>query len=140
MIKRAFSKAGIKPAETPLSDSEIEDGLDSLNDLLSEWDVNDTLVGVPLLDDVNEVVECPRYADGALKAAIAIRIAGEYNIPVTQAMAVDASASLSAMIAASTDFSDIEFPDTLPIGSGNRDYGHTYENDVFFPRNTKRNF
>jgi hypothetical protein len=44
------------------------------------------------------------------------------------------------MIAAENNWEDIEFPDTLPVGSGNRDDFYTYVDDNFFPRNTRRNF
>jgi hypothetical protein len=141
MINRAFSKAQIKPAETPLTASEVSDGLDVMNDLLAHWDATGTLKGVPLMDDVNDTVDCPRYAERAIKASIAVMIAGEYNVPVTQAMAVDVSDGLAAMIAAGGSLSiDIEFPDTLPRGSGNRDDYYTYVDEDFFPNNTKLNF
>ena len=141
MISRAFSKAQIKPAETPLTASEVEDGLDVMNDILAHWDANGTLKGVPLLNDINDRVACPRYAERAIKASIAIMIAGEYNVPVTQAMAEDVYSGVSAMIAAGNTLSiDIEYPDTLPVGSGNRDDYYTYVDDNFFPNNTKLNF
>jgi hypothetical protein len=141
MINRAFSKAQIKAAETPLTASEISDGLDVLNDLLAHWDATGTLKGVPLMDDVNDTVNCPRYAERAIKASIAVMIAGEYNVPVTQAMAVDVTDGVGAMIAAGPSINiGIEFPDTLPVGSGNRDDYYTYVDDNFFPRNTKLNF
>lgn len=140
MINRAFSKAGIKAAETPLSPSELEDGLDIMNDMLAQWDAAGTLKGVPLIDDSADHVNCPRYADRAIKGALAILIAGEYNVPVSQAMAVDASDGLAAMIAAGNNWKDIELPDTLPKGSGNKvDYNY-YDDDNFFTKNTDLNF
>lgn len=140
MIKRAFSMAGIKPAETPLTASETNDGRDLMNDMLAAWDANGTLEGVPLVSDVNDTVDAPRYADWAIKANLSILIRHEYDIPVTQGAAFAASQSFAAMVNADVELFDIEFPDTLPIGSGNRDNYYSYVDDVFFPRNTKRNF
>lgn len=140
MIERAFSKAGIKPAESPLSDSEYQDGLDVLNDMLALWDANSVLEGVPLMDNTEDTVDCPRYAEGAIKAGLAIAIAGEYDRAVTQAMAADWTDKFEGLVAANTDLSSIDFPDTLPIGSGNRDSYYSYVDDVFFPQNKVRNF
>lgn len=140
ILERAFSKINIRSAETALSSSEIEDGLDVLNDLLSTWDATGTLKGVAPIQDVGEDLKEPRYATWALKANIAILLAGEYGIEVTRALANDASQSLTELIKASINLQDLEYPSTLPIGSGNRDdYGYGYDRD-FFPEDKKRNF
>lgn len=140
ILERAFSKIGVRAAETPLTAAEISDGLDVLNDLISTWDATGTLKGVAPVIDVSADLKEPRYATWALKANVAILLAGEYGIPVSQALAVDASSSKSEMVKASMNLQDLEFPSTLPIGSGNRDeYGTGYDRD-FFPENSKRNF
>ena len=140
IIERAFSKAQIRTAETPLSDSEINDGRDTLNDMLALWDATGVLKGVPPVDDVNTDLQEPRAATLMIKSNLAIRIVSEYGIQVGQGLALEATSSLSEWITSSIDLTQTEFPSTLPIGSGNRDeYGYGFDRD-FFPENTNRNF
>jgi hypothetical protein len=140
IASRAFQKAGIKAAETPLEASEIEDALDVLNDLINAWNATGVLKGVSPVLDIGEDLKEPSYSSWALKANLAIMIAGEYGKEVSQSMAIDASQSMNALISASSNLSDIEYPDTLPIGSGNNEqYDNSYDRD-FFPENELENF
>ena len=140
VIERAFSKAGIKPAEAPLTASEISDGLDTLNDLLSEWGTNGPLTEAVPVDSANDELIIPRFAFGAVKANLAIRLASEYDRPVTQGMAFDATNSLNELVKATIDLSDIDFPSTLPVGSGNMDDLFVGVRDEFFRESKKRSF
>lgn len=140
IITRAFSKAGIRPAETPLTDAEIEDGLDVLNDMLSSWSSTETLTGVEQIEDVNDETLIPRYAEWAVKANLTIMLASEYQIPVTQGMAHDATYSKSEMVKARLNLLEIDYPPTLPIGSGNHVNWAT-DRDFFTPEESaKENF
>jgi len=140
IINRAFSKATIKPAETPLSASELADGLDILNDLLSEWAATGILKGVAPVSVVGTDIQEPRYATGALKASIALKLCGEYGIKVSPALLQDVKDSTQNMIAASIDLQHLPPPANLPVGSGNRySYGAEYDRE-FFPEIGKRNF
>jgi hypothetical protein len=127
VIERAFSKAGIRPAETPLQASEISDGLDILNDLIAQWGAVSILKGVPPLADVNDVILAPPEAIPALKANVTILLAGEYGTPVSQSMAHGATESLAFLITSAFDIETPVFSDTLPQGSGNTEgYEYTY--------------
>lgn len=140
IITRAFQKATIKAAETPLTAAELEDGLDALNDIINQWNATGLLKGVSPVADSNTDLFEPDYATAALKANLATIMCGEYDIPVNQGLAVDASQSKSNLISASTNLEDIEFPSTLPVGSGNdNQYGYDYNRD-FFPENEDDNF
>ena len=130
---------GVRAAETPLTASEIDDGLDVLNDLLAAWDATGTLRGIPPTDDVGVELQEPRYASGALKANVAVKLAAEFGIQLNQSIADNARESLQELVKASIDLSDVEYPATVPLGSGNRDEWYGYDRD-FFPENTKRNF
>jgi len=140
IINRAFSKIGVRAAETPLSSAEVDDALDVLNDLLASWDSTGTLTGVAPVSVVGDELLEPRASTWALKANLAVLLAGEYGIPISQSLAQDVTESTRQMIAALGNLQNLEFPSTLPIGSGNRDeFGTGYDRD-FFPENTKRNF
>ena len=140
IIDRAFSKAGIKIAEEPLSASEIADGLDALNDLLVRWDATGTLKGVePVLDVGTNLME-PRYATDALKSQLAIILAGEYGIDVSPILVRNTDQAISDMVSASINLRDVKFPSTLPVGTGDGgNFGLGYDR-VFFPEDDAENF
>lgn len=140
IIERAFSKAGVKPAETPLTNAEVQDALDTLNDMLSEWDVNGTLKGAVPVETVNDDLIIPRFAFGAVKANLAIRLAPEYDRVVTQGMAFDATDSLKELVKATINLSDLDYPSTLPVGSGNQDGLLIGIEEEFFRGDKRRNF
>ncbi len=140
VIERAFSKAGIKPSEAPLTAAEISDGLDTLNDLLSEWGTNGPLKDAVPVDNVTDTLVLPRFAFGALKANLAIRLAPEYDRTVTQGMAFDATSSLAELVKATIDLSELDYPNTLPVGSGNQDGLFTGVRDEFFRGGKRRTF
>ena len=138
IIERAYSKAGIRAEESPLTNSQVQDGLDILNDLLAQWGTNGTLQGAVPVENVDDEVVVPRFADGALKANLAIRLIGEFGGDVTQAMAFDATDSLNELLKASLDLT-VSYPSTLPVGSGNQGRVFGVERE-FFRGGKKRNF
>jgi hypothetical protein len=140
IVERAFSKINVRAAETPLTAAEISDGLDVLNDLLEAWDASGILKGVESVQDADKDLMEPRASTWALKSNVAILLAGEYGIEVTPAIANDAVDSVNQWISGSINLQNLEYPSTLPIGTGNRDeYGYGYDRD-FFPEDDKRNF
>lgn len=139
IIERAFSKAEIRASETPLEASEVQDALDLLNDMLSEWDNTGLLKGAEPVDSIDSVVDVPRYSEGAIKANLAIRLAGEYGKEVTQSMAFNATDSVANLVKASVNFADVSFPATLPVGSGNQTEGY-YDQRRFYPEQYKPKF
>lgn len=140
IIERAFSKIGVRASETPLTASEVEDGLDTLNDLLSEWGTTGTLKGAVPVSGVGVELEIPRYSLGAVKANLAIRLAPEYDRPVTQGMAFDATDSVNKLVKAEINLSNVPFPGTLPVGEANTDGQEVITGRDFFPEGKHRNF
>lgn len=140
IIERAFSKAGIKPAETPLSAAEIEDGIDALNDMLSAWNATGLLEGVDLAANPGDAFEAPRESLWMIKANLALTLAGEYAINPSQMMLEDARNSMSSWIKSSVQLRQLNFPGTLPRGSGNQWQEDTGWYRDFFPEDEKENF
>lgn len=138
IIERAFSKIGVKAAETPLTASEIQDGLDALNDLLAQWNINGVLKSAVPVKEVNNILKLPRHSFRALKANLALELAPEYDREISISLHKIAEDSLSNLLKISTNLSNIRYPSTLPTGSGNQ--SDVYEIGDFFPNDPKRNF
>lgn len=141
IIRRAFQKAGIKPAESTLEANELEDGLDTLRDMLNAWNAAGKLIGAQTPEDVNEELRVPNYALGAIKANLAIMLAGEYNLPITAVLAGEAEMMSRDLATAqnSRDSLDVLLPPTLPIGSGNSTQ-YVSDDIDFFPEQPLKNF
>jgi hypothetical protein len=141
VINRAFGKIGVRAAETPLTASEVQDGLDTLNDMLSEWDNTGILKGVFPVKEPEDALTMPRYADGAVKNNLAIRLASEYDRDITAGMAQNAKDSMGALISASINLNITEYPSILPTGSGNTgDKFGIGDNSEFFKENPVKHF
>ncbi len=138
VLQGAFLDIGVKAAESPLSPSEISDGLTELNDMLAEWDLVDIIKGIEPDEDAGIDMMEPRGWTGGIRANVAVRLAGQYERPVTQSLAVKASRGYNAIVISQYNQQDYELPDTLPTGQGN--CNTAWIDDEFFPTNSKRNF
>jgi hypothetical protein len=138
IITRALTRLGVRASETSLQADEIQDGLDLLNDMLSNWESLYNL-GFSPVQGIADEVRVPRFADAAVIDSLAIMMAPEYSRPISPALASSAQMSLSNMLSASLDLTDVDMPSTLPLGSGNQ-CNDGYLDDRFFPEKGKVNF
>jgi len=137
IIRRAFARAGIRAAESPLESDEIEDGRLLLNDMLSNWEPVYHF-GFSPISEVTESVRIPRFSNMAVTDALAVILCPEYSKPVSAALAASAKLSMQMMLIAISDLSDVDMPSTLPKGTGNE--CHDYYDDKFFEEKDKANF
>lgn len=137
IISGALKHLGVKASESAITDAEAIDGLVSLNDMGAELEVKHNLGFVPL-SSLTDTVNIPRYADAAFKAILAVRLAPEYSKPLTPELMALAMGTKTAMIDASTHIGDVDYPSTLPRGSGNED--SELLGDKFFNQENGTNF
>lgn len=136
-ITAALKRLGVNAAESPIEANEAQDGLDMFNDMMSEWEPKYRLGFIPTLD-VNAEVALPRSISEAVKSNLAIRMAPEYSRIVSPALAQIATESLNSLRNEFVFIGEVEYPDTLPMGSGNECPG--FIDRTFFPPNSKENF
>ncbi len=139
VVEDAFEELGVKTAEVPLTNDELQSGIRRCNDMLTEWDDIGIIVGyTPVLNGDDEI-NVERNAVGAVKYNLAIRLAPSFQKVVGNALAAIASGTLDVLMASNANISDIAFPDTLPFGSGN-ECQSTDTDNRFFPTNKRSNF
>ena len=139
IVNAAFEEIGVKTAEVDLTGDELQSGISRCNDMLLQWDDIGIIVGYNEVLNGDDIVNVERSAIGAVKANLSIRLAPSYQKLITPALAAIASGTLDVLMASSTDLSNIAYPDTLPLGSGNQ----CANNDInrrFFPNNKTDNF
>ena len=134
----------IRTAEAPIEPNEAEDGLTALNDMMNEWNVDGINVGYESLDNVEDQLHVKLGSIGAIKANLAIYIAPEYGKAVSSDLVRRARSGKNSLRGA-IKLNDAEFPDTLPIGSGNEGNNFTADGDApgnlrssrFYPANNR---
>ena len=138
-ITRALQKLGVRTSETPIEPSEMQDGLDALNDMLISWEMSGIVLGFSPVADAGDEVRVPRFAHAAIKAELAVLMGPEYSKPPSQVLLLEASTRKDELLTAVIRIGDVAFPSTLPIGSGNQceDYYHDHR---FFPENEREHF
>ena len=145
IVKGALLLLEIKVAEAAITGAEAEDGRVALNDMMNEWNVNGINVGYETLDNADDELFVDLGAIGAIKANLAVYIAPEYGRSVGEELRLRARRSKRSL-RGSIDLKPTEFPDSLPIGSGNEDNHFVADGDRpgnlrnhrFFPSNVRR--
>lgn len=136
-VYRALAKLGVKSAETTIEASELNDGIETLNDMMTELEGSGILLGYVAVNSGDDEVRIPREAQGAIKANLAVRLASDYSRPVTAELAAEVKASTNNLLRSTVKLDNVAYPSTLPMGSGNR----CYEDDEnFFTEESKVNF
>jgi len=138
IISRALTRLGIRASETAIEADELQDGLDMLNDMLSNWEESGYNLGFSPVSGITDEVRIPRGANAAVIDSLAIMLAPEYSRPVSPALAGAAKLSLANMLRSIVFIGDVDYPSTLPKGAGNE--CADWIDDTFFPEKEQRNF
>ena len=136
-ITRALAKLGVKAAESSIEASELTDGIETLNDMLTEWEGSGILLGFEPVASGDDEIRAPRLAQAAIKSNLAIRLAPDYSRPVSAELAAEARGATKSMLRAIVKIGDVAYPSTLPTGSGNKTL---LDDDDFFDANKTENF
>ena len=139
IVTRALTRLGIKASETAIEPEELQDGLDLLNDMLSNWEEAGYNLGFSPVSNLTGEVRIPRGANQAVIDSLAIMMAPEYSRPISPALVASAKLSFANMVSANVFIGDVDYPSTLPRGSGNQ-CDDTWFDETFFPEKDKRNF
>ena len=139
IVNGAAEELGVKTAEITLEPDDFQTILDRMNDMLLEWaDAGLTPAFIEVFNG-SDTVLIDNNARAATKYSLAARCAPSFQKPLTQALLLLRDESVQKL-EASTDFiGEVAYPDTLPLGSGNR----CPDDDIdqrFFPAGKKENF
>lgn len=132
VISTAFSLIKVKTAGVDLDDNEIETGIETLNDMMTEQAADGLMLGYSVIEDKNDIVTVPDWSLRAVKTNLAILLAAEFEGQVTPELVSSATQSFTAIKNRSVEIGNVAFPDTLPVGAGNR-VGADQNQFNFFP-------
>ncbi len=138
IIRGALRRLQVNGSETPIEDDEIADGLEDLNDWANQLESSTLPLGfIPAVvpaDDIN----IPKQAVGMYKDNLAIYMAGQYGAPLAQSLIKSASDSMNAALIMFQKTISVQYPDTLPVGTGN--HCDSVFDEKFFTVNEPENF
>lgn len=148
IISGALKLLGVTDSEGPIEAQEAQDGLTSLNDMMSGWEEKQIYTGFVPIVDVDDIVYVPDSIIGGMKSNLAVYIAPEYDRVVSPSLERRKRDDYRDIRANFVRIRPSKYPDTLPRGSGNKLYNTSSDGDVpntgiddtFYPENEKRNF
>lgn len=139
VVQDAMEEIGVKTAEIPLTNDELQAGIRRVNDMLAEWSDLGLTAGYVEVTNGPDVLNVDRNAISAIKYNLAIRLAPSLRAIITPALAAIALDTKNALETSSVFIGPVAYPDTLPLGSGN-ECDPFYNDDRFFPENSIENF
>ena len=140
IVKRALIKAGIRTAESPLTADEIQDGLEQLNDMMASQEASGILLGFTPIENATDIVTVPRHVEASIKATLAVYLTAEYGRSASQVLLAEAANLHSQLLRTIVNIPEVDYPSTLPIGSGNVNSDLDIFDQRFFPADKQSNF
>lgn len=145
IISGSLKLLGVRAAESQVQPVEIQDGMESLNDMMNQLIVDGIDIGFEAVEAVDEEVFVDDGAIGPIKALLAEYIDPEYaptgGTRITPALAKRIRAA-PTILRALVPTRATQFPDSLPTGSGNETNYYNPDGDSanvfhnrFFPAN-----
>lgn len=131
IVTRALEKALKQDSvNSPFTDSENNTAMDELNDLMTEWSNGYNIrVGFSEVTLMTDETNLPAFTLSAVKNNLALRLSNEFGRPLSPGLVLLASDSLDAMINRVIKIPVVNYPSTLPVGSGN--CNDQYRSDFF---------
>jgi len=127
-IQAAFEEIGLASSAFDMQPDQIESALRRLDSMLAEWNGKGIRLGYPLpnspqYSDIDAQSEVPDSAYEAIITNLAIRIAPSYGREVMQDTRISAKNSYNVLLQRAVMPNPQQFPDTLPVGAGNKPWG-----------------
>ncbi len=139
VINRAYALNKIRASSTAISPAQLESGLDLLNDMLSLWEQSGIRLGFTRIKDATDPLRVPEYSLGAIKSSLAVFTAAEFGIPISESLSTMAVVMKGELLRALPNNLEVNFPSTLPTGSGNECEADFFD-DRFFPADEQTNY
>lgn len=133
VIVDALQNLIIQASESDINPDEAQTAIRFMNDYMASIAAYPGInLGYTVVSNLGDIVTIPEGAIRGLKANLAIALAPQYDVPLTQELLIASAAGQKAMLSLSFKMRRTQFPSTLPRGSGNssRTQGR---NNTFYP-------
>ena len=124
LVQGAYEQLKIWGLTVSAVPEETQLALKRLNGMLLHWESKGIYLGWVVGDDSpNDESGLPDWAQEAVFTNLALKLMPAYGKTPTQLDVMQARESLLAI--SLSDFSNMEYPDTMPVGAGNQRYGYS---------------
>lgn len=106
-------------SEAPLEPPETSDTVFAMNNYMTELDADGVSLGYTVVSSLNQTLTVPDGAINGIIKNVALSMSSQFDAVVTQELARQAANGRAVMTKLATLLSPMNFPCTLPIGSGN---------------------
>ena len=96
IVAASLRKLSLLNSTSNATDIEINDGIEVLNDMLAEWQYDGIDLGTKTITK-DAASNLPDWSLSGVKSALAVRIATEYNRPITESLAAEATKSVTQL-------------------------------------------
>ena len=124
-INKALSKIGLANYAFDMQPEQLQSALSDLDGMMAEWNAKGIrlsypLPGSPENSDIDAETAVPDLAWQAVYYNLAIRIADDFGKTPSPSTRSTAKSSYNTVLLASAMPPEMQFPDTLPAGAGNK--------------------
>ena len=122
VIKSALQEIRVQASEAPIEQVEAQDALTYLNRMMAALAADGINLGYTNLSNLGDTVT---VTDGALEGMVfllAVRLGNSYGFPINQILFSNAKAGRKTMVNIAVSIGPTQYPETLPVGSGNSDF------------------
>ena len=121
----------VQAEEADIPQSEAKAAIRYLNDMMFMWDAQGIALGFTEVSNMADVLTVPPGAIFGIKKNLAIKLAPKYFVTPGPDLIADAKEGYQACLNLSVEMADMDYPSTLPQGSGNTYPG--YIDNTFYP-------
>lgn len=119
LVKQIANRILVRESEAPIPADEAQDILFGINSYMAAQAANGINLGFTRLEDLGDTVTVPDGALMGIIANVAINMASQFGVSVSPSLGEEARIGLAAMRKLGVSVAAMEYPDTLPVGSGN---------------------
>ena len=124
IIKDALTEITVLGAEAPVEPTDAQGAIRYLNRMMAALDARGIDLGYTEVNSLGDTITVPAGANEAMVYLLALRLFNQYSedgaaVPVI--LAQNARDGLKTLAQIAVNIGATEYPDTLPIGSGNEE-------------------
>ena len=135
IIRDAMSEIVTQAADSPIEADEALTAIRYMNRFMNSLDASNVSLGWTTVTSTSSEITIPLGAIDGLVANLAIMLAPQYDAMVSLPLQMRAKKGLEVMLALGVNIENINYPDTLPRGSGNE--GDSYRRNHYYPNSAE---
>ena len=122
LITDSLGELLVSASEQSVQPEEMQAGIRYLNRMMSELAVQGMSLGFTIIVNPADVVTVPDGVQGAVVSLLALKLAPQYDAPITGSLIQAAKDGKNAILNLTISRKSTQMPSTMPVGSGNEGY------------------